>query len=175
MRRPRSRSRSLPRSLPRHLSLPALAVGAALVLGAVTPALSHDADPTDPVLHNRLAGYADGRSAKAAVFPTAPAWVPDAATRVRVLAREEGPAVLLRFDLPAHATLPTACSVVTPTGASAPDPTRTPTPAGPAIGAGAAAWWPVEMAEHTSHECGGWRVTVKGRTHYAWHPSPSAP
>ncbi|WP_424216517.1 hypothetical protein ACN20G_30765 (plasmid) [Streptomyces sp. BI20] len=138
----------------RRLVLALTAGAAAAALAAAGPALAHTQFVQRAVFHTGTAEYADGVAAKAADFPSAPEWVPDAATGVRVESRTDGPASLVRFDVPAGTPAP-AC---VPVGPNAREPEVL----------ASAPWWPAEMAGRADRQCGEWRVARAGHTYYAW-------
>ncbi|MFI5862692.1 hypothetical protein [Streptomyces sp. NPDC051546] len=95
-----------------------------------------------------------------------PRWVPKDATDVRIMARTDGKARLIRFTLGATPLDGPQCSAGTPSKH-----------AGTAL---EAKWWPAGTRSEERPECRGahqYQVTVRGKEVYAWTdgtPSPGA-
>ncbi|MCX5125834.1 hypothetical protein [Streptomyces sp. NBC_00347] len=107
-----------------------------------------------------------GKSARGDATWALPRWVPKDATDVRIMARTDGKARLLRFTLGATPLDGPQCSAGTP-GKHA----------GTAL---QAKWWPAGTRAEERPECRGdlqYQVTVRGKDVYAWTdgtPSPGA-
>lgn len=109
---------------------------------------------------------AHGRRARGEETWALPRWVPKDATDIRIMARTDGEARLLRFTLGATPLDGPQCSAGTPSKH-----------AGTAL---EAKWWPAGTGSEERPECRGahqYQVTVRGKEVYAWTdgtPSPGA-
>ncbi|MCJ0870884.1 hypothetical protein [Streptomyces sp. AP-93] len=109
---------------------------------------------------------ARGESARGEATWVLPRWVPKDATDVRIMARTDGEARLLRFTLGATPLDGPQCSAGTPSKH-----------AGTAL---EAKWWPAGTGSEERPECRDgyqYQVTVRGKEVYAWTdgtPSPGA-
>lgn len=109
---------------------------------------------------------ARGKSAHGKATWVLPRWVPKDATDVRIMARTDGKARLLRFTLGATPLDGPQCTAGTPSKH-----------AGTAL---EAKWWPAGTSDEERPECRGdlqYQVTVRGKEVYAWTdgtPSPGA-
>ncbi len=109
---------------------------------------------------------ARGKSARGEETWVLPRWVPKDATDVRIMARTDGKARLLRFTLGATPLDGPQCAAGTPSK-----------PTGTAL---EAKWWPAGTGSEERPECRGtyqYQVTVRGKEVYAWTdgtPSPGA-
>lgn len=120
-----------------------------------------------PVLGEPAHGEpAHGKSVRGEETWALPRWVPKDATDVRIRARTDGKARLLRFTLGATPLDGPQCSAGTPSKH-----------AGTAL---EAKWWPAGTGSEERPECRGtyqYQVTVRGKEVYAWTdgtPSPGA-
>ncbi|WP_405492728.1 hypothetical protein [Streptomyces sp. NBC_00096] len=153
-----------------------LVIAAATVGVLATAAIALPNLPTNPVtdtINDRVFKEKGMRFASAADAPTRgrltwalPDWVPKDATNVRIKARTNGDARLLRFTLGATPLDGPRCSAGTPrkhTGTSL-----------------AAKWWPAGTRAEERPECRDhyqYQVTVRGKEVFAWTdgtPSPDA-
>ncbi|WP_327252812.1 hypothetical protein [Streptomyces sp. NBC_01244] len=107
-----------------------------------------------------------GKPARGEATWVLPRWVPKDATDIRIMARTDGKARLLRFTLGATPLDGPQCSAGTPSKH-----------AGTAL---EAKWWPAGTGSEERPECRGtyqYQVTVRGKEVYAWTdgtPSPGA-
>ncbi|MCX4778478.1 hypothetical protein [Streptomyces sp. NBC_01264] len=109
-------------------------------------------------------GAARGGTARGEDTWVLPRWVPKDATDVRIMARTDGKARLLRFTLGATPLDGPQCSAGTPSKH-----------AGTSL---AAKWWPAGTRAEERPECRGayqYQVTVRGKEVYAWTDGTLSP